>query len=111
MLLSFSFIDIVYFEENLEDIERYLQLNILELEDGGGIVLLLLVQNVNYYYRNYMYIIFRMEEVIFQYGKFLIYELDEMEIEKRLKVVYGVFYWKESWNIREIRVVVFDIFF
>lgn len=92
-------------EENLEDTERYLQLNTPEPEDGSSTVLQSPAQNANHYHRNHMYTIPRMEEVIPQYGKSLIHKSNEMETEKRSKAAYGVFHWKESWNIRETRVV------
>lgn len=108
MSSSSSSTDTVHSEENLDNTERYLQLNTPEPEDGGGTVLLSPAQNANHYHRNHMYTIPRMEEVIPQYGKSLIHESDEMETEKRSKAAYGAFHWKESWNIRETRVVALD---
>lgn len=108
MSSSSSSTDTVHSEENLEDTERYLQLNTPEPEDGGGTVLLSPAQNANHYHRNHMYTIPRLEEVNPQYGKSLIHELDEMETEKRSKAASGAFHWKESWNIRETRVVALD---
>lgn len=49
-----------------------------------------------------------MEEVNPQCGKSWIHDSDQMETEKRSKSAYSAFHWKESWNIRETRVVALD---
>lgn len=105
---SSSSTDTVHSEENLEDRERYLQLNTPEPEDDGSTVLQSSAQNDNHYHRNHIYTIPRMEEVNPQCGKSWIHNSDQIETEKRSKAAYSAFHWKESWNIRETRVVALD---
>lgn len=108
MSSSSSSTDTIHSEENLEDTERYLQLNTPEPEDGGSTVLEPSAQSANYYNRNHIYTIPRLKEVNPQYGNPSIQESDKMETEKMSKAAYGAFHWKESWNIRETRVVALD---